>query len=139
MSKRGRVVGWLLGPVLLAGALAPAALQTTAPDKAMAQEQLKLARQALQGLDAMHKNGAVARYDPKFALWERRQVEAIRAAGATQAEYVAALEAYVKRLKGFASDLQAAHERGAASLVDVWDAEYRVLEAEMWLNREKSR
>ena len=86
MSRRGRGVGLVLGIFTLAGALAPAALQPSEPNKALAQQQLKLARQALRDLDLMHKGEGVSRTDPRFALWERRQVEAIRATGAGEAE-----------------------------------------------------
>ena len=48
-------------------------------NKALAQEQLKLAQQALRDLDLMHNREGLSRTDPRFALWERRQVEAIRA------------------------------------------------------------
>src|SRR4051812_40208538 len=108
--KNARWIGLLLGIMALAGALAPAAPQEA--NKGLAQQQLKLARQALSDLDRMYKGGEAAIYDPRFALWERRQVEAIHASGATQAEFMTALESYVKRMKaleqlteqGFAKD-----------------------------------
>jgi outer membrane protein TolC len=129
----------VLAIVALAGALAPAAPQPPDPNKALAKEQVKLARQALQDLDLMHKSGEVALWDPKFALWERRQVEAIRAAGATHAEFVEALEAYVKRLKQLERLMELGLQKDQLSRLDLDDAKYRVLEAEMWLNQEKAR
>jgi RNA polymerase sigma factor (sigma-70 family) len=113
--------------------------QAPDPSKAMAQEQLKLARQALRDLDLMSKGEAVSRRDPRFALWERRQVEAILATGASRAELLAALENYVKQMKEQQRFAQLALEKDQGSRVDVWDAQYRVLEAEMWLNQEKAR
>jgi outer membrane protein TolC len=139
MSKHARYMGLLLGIIAVAGALAPAAPQPPDPNKALAQEQLKLARQALRDLDSLYQRGEAAFADSHFVLWERRQAEAIRASGAPQAEVVAALEAYVKRLKGMVPRVQLAYEKGGGTHVDVLDAQYRVLEAEMWLNQEKSR
>jgi hypothetical protein len=139
MTKRRKSVGLMLGVVALAGALAPAAPQPPDLNKALAQEQLKLARQALRDLDLMHKGEGLSRTDPRFALWERRQVEAIRATGAGKAELVAALENYLKRMKEEERLAQLALEKDQGTRVDVWDAQYRVLEAEMWLNQEKAR
>ena len=123
----------------LAAALAPAASQAPDPKKALAQEQLALTRQALSDLDRLYKGGEVASYDPRFAVWERRQVEAIRDAGASRAEFIAALEGYVKRLRDRQRIVEEAYRRGQVPRVDVYDAKYRVLEAEMWLNQEKAR
>jgi outer membrane protein TolC len=139
MLKRGRGWALMLSIVALAGALAPAASQQLDANKALAQEQVKLARQALQDLDLMNKREQVALWDPKFALWERRQVEAIRAAGATHAEFVEALEAYRKRLQQLERFVEQGFQKGELSRLDLHDAKYRVLEAEMWLNQEKAR
>jgi hypothetical protein len=109
------------------------------PNKARAQEQLKLARQALRDLDLMHKGEGLSRTDPRFALWEHRQVEAIRATGAGKAELAAALENYLKRMKEQQRLAQLALEKDQGTRVDVWDAQYRVLEAEIWLDQEKAR
>jgi hypothetical protein len=129
----------LLGIGALAAALAPAASQAPDPKKALAQEQLGLARQALSDLDRMYKGGEVALDDPRFAVWERRQVEAVRDAGASRAEFIAALEDYVKRLRDRQRLVEEGDRRTQVSRVDVHDAKYRVLEAEMWLNQEKAR
>jgi hypothetical protein len=139
MATRSRRIGLLLGIVALAGALAPAAQQPADPNKALAQEQLKLTRQALSDLDLLSKSGEVPTWDAKFVLWERRQVEAIRASGAGKAEVIAALESYVKRLRELERHMQAAYQKAEASRVDAYDARYRLFEAEMWLNQEKAR
>jgi hypothetical protein len=107
--------------------------------KALAQEQLELAREALRDLDLMSKKVELSLTDPRFALWHRRSVEAIRASGAGKAERVAALEDYLKRMKDQERFAQVALERAQSSRVDVFDARYRVLEAEIWLNQEKAR
>jgi len=139
MTKHRKGVCFVLAIVALAGALAPAASQPPDPNKALAQEQLKLARQALQDLSQMHKSAGLSLTDPRFALWERRQVEAIRASGADQAELAAALDNYVKRMKQMEQFAQVAFQKGEINRVELRDAQYRGLEAEIWLNQEKAR
>ncbi len=138
MSKRRRGEVLVLGIVALA-ALAPAASQPRDPKKALAHDQLGLARQALGDLDRMYKGGEVTRYDPRFAVWERRQVEAVRDAGASRAEFIAALEGYAKRLGDWQRIVEEGYRKDQVSRVDVHDAKYRVLEAEIWLIQEKAR
>jgi hypothetical protein len=139
MLNRARRVGFLLGICAVAAALAPAASQAPDPKKSLAQEQLGLARQALEVLDQMHKNAQVSAGDPRIAVWERRQVEAVRDAGAGRAEFIAAIEGYVKRMRVQQQIVEARRQAAQVAEVDVLDAKYRVLEAEMWLNQEKAR
>jgi hypothetical protein len=139
MSKTARGVGLLLGVVALAAALAPAAPQAADPNKALAASQLNLARDALQDLDRLWRLGEMSLSDPRFPLWWRREVDAVRASGAGKAEVVAALELYVKRMKDMSKLVESAHQKAHATHVDVLDAQYRAAEAEMWLNQEKER
>jgi hypothetical protein len=139
MFNRVRNVGLFLAVGALVAALAPAASQAPDPTKALAREQLGLAKQALSDLDRMYKDGMVGPSDPSFAMWKRRQVEAVRDSGASRAEFVSALEAYVKHLKDRERIVEGAYRAGQVSRVDVHDAKYRVLEAEMWLAQEKAR
>ena len=139
MLNRARRVGLLLGICAVAAALASAASQAPDPKKSLAQEQLGLARQALEVLDQMHKNGQVSPADPRIAVWERRQVEAVRDAGTGRAEFIAALEGYVKRMRDRQRIVEELRQAARVAFVDVLDAKYRVLEAEMWLNQEKAR
>ena len=139
MLNRSWRVGLLLANCALAAVLAPAASQAPDRKKSLAQEQLALARQALEVLDQMHKNAQVSPGDPRIAVWERRQVEAVRDAGTGRAEFIAALEGYVKRMRDRQRIAEQRHQAARAYFVDVLDAKYRVLEAEMWLNQEKAR
>ena len=109
------------------------------PKKSLAQEQLGLARQALEVLDQMHMNGQVSPDDPRIAVLQRRQVEAVRDAGTGRAEFIAALEGYVKRMRDRQRIVEEGQRAAQVAFVDVLDAKYRVLEAEMWLNQEKAR
>ncbi|SIO29642.1 hypothetical protein SAMN05444166_3576 [Singulisphaera sp. GP187] len=139
MTTRRKGVVLVLGFVALAGALAPAASQQPDPNKALAQAQLKLAREALNDLDRLYKGGETSRDNPKFSLWWRREVDAIRASGAEKAELVTALERYVERMRGWARDTELAYKRDVRPHIDLIDVQYRVLEAEIWLNQEKAR
>jgi hypothetical protein len=116
---------------------ASAALRQQETKNALAKEQLKLARQALESVDFLRKCGVLGPLDS--GIWERRQVEALQASGIGRGELVSALESYVKRMKELAAIAKGLRERAAINGVDVLDAQYRVLEAEMWLNQEKSR
>ncbi len=139
MLNRARRVGLLLGICAVAAALAPAASQAPDPKKSLAQEQLGLARDALKVLNQMYKNGQVSLDDPRIAVWEHRQVEAVRDAGAGRAEFIAALEGYVTHKRDWQRIAEERHRAARVAEVDVLDAKYRVLDAEMWLNQEKAR
>jgi hypothetical protein len=136
-------IGVLLGIVAMAGALAPAPPQPEDPIKTIAEEQLKLADQALRDLDALYKKGAMRgempNANPGFALWERRKIDALRASGASKAEIVAALEVHTKRMKDQVRYIETAFAKNVVGRVDVFDAKYSALEAEMWLSQEKAR
>jgi hypothetical protein len=91
------------------------------PKKALAREQLGLAREALSTLEELHKQAKVRAYDSSFGVWERRQVEAVRDAGANRAEFRAALEGYVKRLKARQPLVEEAYRTSGATPMDVLD------------------
>lgn len=131
--------GLLLTLIVLAGALAPAETPPTDANRAVAKEQLKLAREALIDLDLLYKGGEASIDDPRVIVWARRQVEALRASGASKAEVVAALEDYVKRMKTLEQVAKRQYRLDVVDRVRVHEAVYHVLEAEMWLNQEKTR
>ena len=138
MLTRARGIGLILAIAALAAALAPAASQVPDPKKSLAREQLGLAQEALSHLDELQKQGRVRAYDHTFGVWEHRQVEAIRDAGGSRAEFIAALEGHVKRLRDRQRLAEEAYRAGADRM-DLLDAKYRALEAEIWLNQEKAR
>jgi hypothetical protein len=112
----------------------PATSKTADPRKSLAERQLKLARQALENLESSIKIGAVSPIDSRFALWGRRQVEALRASGAGKEELVKALEDYLKRMKDQVRSAEELYKTGRAPRVDLLDIQYHALEAEMWLH-----
>jgi hypothetical protein len=131
----------ILFPVALTltGALAPAPPEPAADVKALAREQIALARQALHDLEQMYKGGEVSLTDRAFPLWGQRLVQAVRTSGADKAEVVTTLENYLDQTKKFEQYAQAAHQKGLGSRVDVTEAQYRRLEAAIWLAEEKAR
>ena len=150
------VVGGLLAGLSLGTALAavfsatpPASAQVATPpaalasaqdtSKALAKNQLTLARQALEELDSLQKSARMDILDSRVAVWERRQIEALQASGIAKGELVSALETYVKRMKAFSQIAEARREQARIQHVDVLDWQYRALEGEAWLNQAKSR
>ena len=77
--------------------------------------------------------------DPSFSLWGRRRLETLRKTGAGKAEIVAALEKYLNSLKEDEAIAKAQYQSARATRVDVYDVQFRRMEAEIWLNEEKAR
>lgn len=125
--------------MMLAGALASAAPQPSDANKGLAQEQLKLIPQALGDLDRKFKGGEASIDDDRITRWERRRVDALRASGAPKAEVVAAAEGFAKRMKMLEQVARQRYEKDICERLDVAEATYRALEAEMLLNQEKAR
>src|SRR5262249_37413197 len=77
---------------------------------------------------------------PSFSLWGRRRVETLHRAGAGKTEIVAALEKYVNSLKEEEAITERLRQsRRGSTLLDVYDVQFRRMEAEIWLNEEKAR
>lgn len=123
----------------LLAAPSPAAPKPQDPNQALAEEQLKLTREALAALDSLWKSGRLDNSDSVIAAWERRQIEALKASGVGKAELVSAMEAYVKRMKDRSLTADARRKAARGTQVDELEWHYRALEAEMWLNQEKAR
>ena len=121
-----------------AGAGGPA-VPDMAANRALAREQLALIDQALTMLDRLKLSARIQFSDPRFSLWARRKLEALRKSGAGKAEIAAALESYIDRLKLEEASTENEHQFGRATQVEVHDVRFRRLEAEIWLNEEKAR
>jgi Spy/CpxP family protein refolding chaperone len=138
------VVFLAISPATAQGPAAPAAQAKAAakqqdPNKALAQVQLKLARQALEEIDSLYQNSRMDILDSRVAVWERRRIEALQASGVEKREIVSALETYVKRMKAFAQLAAQRQQQAKIVHVDVLDWQYRALEGEMWLNQARLR
>jgi hypothetical protein len=117
-----------------------AAVPDLAPNRALAREQLALIDQALELLHRMSRAGSSKFAAPSFSLWGRRRVETLHRAGAGKAEIVAALGKYVNSLKEEEVIAERLRQSGRGStLLDVYDVQFRRMEAEIWLNEEKAR
>ena len=124
------------GPVP-AAALALGAREQQGANKALAADQLKMAHQALEELEALYKDARLDMLDSRVAVWERRQIEALQASGIGKAELVSALETYVKRMKDLSLVAETRREQARIIHPDVLDWQFRALEGEMWLNQAK--
>ena len=109
------------------------------PNKKLAEAQLELVEQAFAYLDQASKVGEMSRNDLQFMVWNRRLLDASRAAGVDKAKLVSILEAYLQRARQRVKDTENLIKAGAASSIDHIDAQYAAIEAEMWLNEEKAR
>lgn len=139
MFHPARRTSLLIAIFALAGSLAPAAPTVLDSSVALARKQAALADQALRDLETLVKSDQLSKNDPKFGLWERRKIEALRASEAGKDELIAALTRYLDRMKRTEEYTAQLFRGGEASRIDVHDAEYRRLEAEIWLNKEQTR
>ena len=110
-----------------------------AANRALAREQLALIDHALATLHRLARNAQVSFADPSFSVWGRRKLETIRKTGAGKAEIVAALEKYSNDLKEEEAIAKNQHQFARGTQVEVYDVQFRRIEAEIWLNEEKAR
>jgi hypothetical protein len=66
-------------------------------------------------------------------------METLHAAGAGKAEIVAALEKYINDLKELEAIAKAQKEAARATALGVYEMQFLRMEAEIWLNEEKTR
>jgi hypothetical protein len=117
-----------------------AAVPDLAANRALAREQLALIDKALELLHQMSQGGSSKFAAPFFSRWGRRRVETLHRTGAGKAEIVTALEKYVNSLKEEEALTERFRQsRQGSTLLDVYDVQFRRMEAEIWLNEEKAR
>ncbi len=120
------------------GGAAPA-LPNVAANQAIARKQLALIDDALAMLNQLARNARVDLASPSFALWEHRRMETLRKAGAGKAEIVAALEKTIDSLRQIEAIAKNRVESARGTQVEVYDVQFRRMEAEIWLNEERAR
>ena len=116
-----------------------AAEPAMAANRAIAREQLALIDKALAALHKRAQNAQISFSEPSFSLWGRRLLETLSKAGAGKAEIVAALEKYFNSLKEAEAMAKARLQLAQGSQVEVYDVQFRRMQAEIWLNEEKAR
>jgi hypothetical protein len=127
-------------PPPTAGAGAPALdVPDLEANRALARKQLALIDEALDMLHRQAQNGRVSIADPSFAIWGRRKLETLRKMGAGKAESIAELEKYINALKQEEAIAEARHQSARGTMIEVRDVQFRLIEAEIWLNEEKAR
>jgi hypothetical protein len=139
MSWPSKPIGLAIVGLSLAGSLAPAAPEKNDPNVALAREQLKVIERAFEDMDRLTSGGHLNLTNPKYTFWGQRKLDALRAAKVSKNEMIAALTEYLERMKKHETNVNRAHQAGNADLLDVRDAQYLRLEAEIWLNQEKAR
>ena len=129
-----------LGGLLAGGPVALAAAGDTRRLSATAQARLKLARTALETVRANIGRGQFnpGERDP-ISIWSRRRMEARLDLSATKADRVAAVQEHLDEMKAVEQLLDRLQEAGQVDPLSRMDAEYRRLEAESLLEKEKPR
>jgi hypothetical protein len=117
----------------------PAGGPDIAANQALAREQRGLIDEVLGVLQKMVRNGRISPSDPAFAVWGRRKLETLRRSGAGKAEIIGVLEEYIAELKQEEAIAEARRKSARGTQVDVYDARYRRIEAQIVLNEEKAR
>ena len=119
------------------GASEPVARKAEA-NRALAREQLALIDSSLEALHQLAQHGRLGLAAPSISVWEGRRLDTLRRAGAGKAEIIAALEKSIEALKQEEIIAKKHHEGARGTQVDVYDVQYRRLEAEIWLNEERA-
>lgn len=105
-----------------------------------AEARLKLARKALEAVRVNIDRGLYkpGERDPIY-IWSRRRLEARLDLSATKEERVSAAQEHLDEMKVAEQSVSRMYESGQIDLLAKLDAEYRRLEAESWLEREKAK
>lgn len=109
-----------------------------AGEKAKATEQLDLARKALSDLNRLAAGGEITLDNPAFSLWERRQLDAIRNSGADRSRVIEEMERALQVLRKLEQVVNEQYRKDQVTRTALWDVQYRRIEAEIALNREKA-
>jgi RNA polymerase sigma factor (sigma-70 family) len=119
-----------------AGAAVP---DLAAANRAIARQQLALIDEAWVMLNDFARNARIDITSGTFGMWGRRRLEALHRAGAGKAEIVAALEKYINNLKEMEAIAVARKESAQGTSLGVLECQFVRMEAEIWLNEEKTR
>ncbi len=136
LSRRG-----FIGSAAVAASLVEStggAHQETESACATAQARLALARAALEAVRANVGRGQFSpgERDPIW-IWSRRRLEARLELGKTKPDRVAAAQEHLDEMKGVEQLIIRMLQAGQVDRLVKMEAEYRRLEAESWLEREK--
>jgi RNA polymerase sigma factor (sigma-70 family) len=126
-------------PLPAAGAGGALAAPDLVANRDLARQQLALIDDALEMLHRFALNARIELGSPSIAIWERRKLDTLRKAGAGKAEIIAALEATIKSLNEYEAVAKARKESARGTQLDVFEFQFRRMEAETWLNEEKAR
>ena len=116
-----------------------AAAETPSDIKELKQAKVQTAREALQALDVQLKAGRVAPFDSAFATWTKRLLDAELALCENKADRLAAHEKYLKYVKELEGFVNEQFKARTCSIVNLKEAQYRRLEAELWLAEAKTK
>ena len=139
LSRRGFIGSAAVTASLVESGSTAGAREDAEAASAIAQARLDLARAAMAAVRAAVGRGQFSpgERDP-ISIWSRRRLEARLDLSKTKADRVAAAQEHVDEMKGVEQLIIQLVQAGQVDRLVKMDAEYRRLEAESWLEREKS-
>jgi hypothetical protein len=125
---------------LLAGSGAALAAPGDSPAPSTATARLALARDAIEAVRANIGRGLFqpGERDPIY-IWSQRRLEARLDLSPKKADRIAAAQEHLDEMKKVEDVVGRMHAAGAVDRLPKLEAEYRRLEAEGWLQREKEK
>lgn len=135
---RQRMVQLMLPGVILVGigvaASAPADLENP---RSLAKQRLQVAQEANNAIKTMRKNRENASAEQVYR-WSRRLMEAEMEMSEKKADQIAAVNAYLLRMKEIEKLAKEGYQQGEVGYLELVDAKWYVLEAESLLSRAKA-
>lgn len=131
MFKRTIALGLALA--FVGGTLAPSAAGEERSAAALAEANLKAARQTLNALMEAYRTGNGPVDVEKVYLWSRRVLEAQRDISSKKADQLAAIEEHLARMKGWRENAAKRYKAGQGTHAEVSAMEFFVTQAELWL------
>ena len=136
---RRRLFQWMLPVVVLVGlGLAASAPADPESPRILAKQRLELAQEANDAIKAAIDSKALGRDSEQVRRWSRRLMEAKVAMSEKKADQVAAINAYLLRMKELEKLAKEGHRAGEVGNLKLLDAKWHVLEAESLLSQAKA-
>jgi hypothetical protein len=140
MTRHSRRALLAMAGLLAGGQVVRAAQEQPRGSSANAESRLKLATAAIDAVRAVVSRGrfTAGERDP-IVIWARRRLEAKIDLSKSKAERIAAAQEHVDEMRKLEEVVAHLSAAGELDRLSVMDAQYRRLEAEHWLEQQKSK
>jgi outer membrane protein TolC len=133
-----RLFQWMLPVVVLAGLAAAASAPADPEDRqSVAKQRLQVAQEANDAIKAMRRARENVSSEEVYR-WSGRLMEAQMAMSEKKADQIAAINAYLSKVKEMAKLAKQGYEQGELGYLQLLDAKWHVLEAESLLSQAKA-